>query len=413
MPPDLPSPPVAPQAVRWANGWPLVTALAFGQLVSWGTIYYAFSLFVVPMEQELGWTRTELNGALSLGLLVAGFCAYPVGASIDKRGGRLLMSAGSAIASVLLAAWSQVQSLPAFYVLWAGLGACMALTLYEPVFAVLTRLFDRDARFRITMLTLVGGFASTVFMPLTAWFIATLGWRDALLALGLCNLLYALPVHLFWLRDGAPKALAPAMQAEQAGAQPGVMRRAFASPVFWGLVVCFTFYYATFSALTFHLIPLFAERGFALALAVGVIAVIGPAQVAGRVLILLLGRHAGAGETGRVVVVLFPISVAVLIAWPESLAAAFVFAAIYGTGNGIMTIVRGTAVPDLMWREGYGAINGALTLPANIAKAFAPLAAALIWAIGEGYGAVLWAVLGGSLVSAAGFWFAALKARPE
>lgn len=390
------------------HGWPLVGALSFAQLVSWGSIYYAFSLFVVPMEADLGWSRTALNGALSLGLLTAGLVAYPVGKLIDARGGRLLMSAGSLLASLLFVAWAYVEHVAAFYAIWFGLGICMALTLYEPVFVVLTRLFPENYRFRITMLTLVGGFASTAFIPLTAWWIEALGWRDALFVLAACNLLYCLPVHALMLRDKAGGASTDTAVAET-GDSP--MRRALRHPVFWGLVVCFTFYYATFSALTFHFIPMFDERGFTLALAVGVIAVIGPAQVAGRIILLLFGRRLSAATTGRIIVLMFPLSVILLILFPGSVTALFAFAAIYGCANGIMTIVRGTAVPDLLWREGYGAISGALTLPANIAKALAPSIAAFVWAAFGSYGPVLWVILVGALISAAGFWLAAAKSK--
>src|SRR5690606_17795349 len=101
----------------------------------------------------------------------------------------------------LLVAWSFVQHIAAFYAIWFGLGVAMAMTLYEPVFAVLTRLFPENYRFRITMLTLTGGFASTVFIPLSAWFIELLGWRDALLALAAFNLVICLPVHALLLSD--------------------------------------------------------------------------------------------------------------------------------------------------------------------------------------------------------------------
>ncbi len=185
------------------RGWPLVWALAAAQLVSWGSIYYSFSLFVVPMESELGWSRAALNGALSLGLFISGLVAYPIGARIDRHGGRAVMALGSLVGAVLFAAWSRVDSLALFYAIWLGLGLALAATLYEPVFAVVTRAFPGDYRTRITALTLVGGFASTVFIPLTQLFIDQLGWRGALVALGVCNALIALPVHALLLRDGA------------------------------------------------------------------------------------------------------------------------------------------------------------------------------------------------------------------
>src|SRR5690606_9753672 len=131
----------------------------------------------------LGWSRTAINGALSLGLLAQGLCAYPAGAWIDRYGGRRLMTAGSLLGALLLTAWSQVDSLFLFYGIWLGIGAALAATLYEPVFAVLTRRFPQTFRTRITVLTLVGGLASTAFIPLTQLLIEQFGWRSALLVL--------------------------------------------------------------------------------------------------------------------------------------------------------------------------------------------------------------------------------------
>lgn len=395
-----------------AAGWPLIVALAVGQLVSWGSIYYGFSLFVVPMETDLGWSRTAINGALSLGLLTSGFCAYAVGSWIDNHGGRLLMAAGSALGAVLLAAWSRIDTVFALYAIWFGLGLAMAATLYEPVFAVITRAFPQSYRTRITALTLIGGLASTVFIPLTQVLIDGLGWRNALVVLALCNLLICLPIHAFILRDGNGRGAGTGRSAEDRRIAAEATRRAFRHPVFWGLAVCFAAYNATFSALTFHIIPLLHERAVPTGTIVAAIAVIGPSQVAGRIALLAIGRRAPTAIVGRVVVLAFPASVALLIAFPSSIAALFAFALLYGGANGIMTIIRGTAVPDLMWREGYGAINGALTFPSSVARALAPLGAAVIWGVRQDYGLVLWSIIGGALLAAAGFWYAAASARP-
>jgi len=392
------------------NGWPLIGALAFAQLVSWGAIYYGFSLFIVPMEAELHWGRTAINGALSLGLLVSGIAAYPVGSWIDRRGGRIIMSLGSALGTVLLAAWCFLEDIVVLYAIWIGLGVVMAATLYDPVFVVLTRSFPRDYRRRITVLTLVGGFASTVFIPLTQVFIQWLGWRHALLALALCNLLIPFPVHALWLRDrerpDAGEAAAPKDSGKHENAS---LQRALQHPVFWCLALCFTAYYATFSAMTFHIVPLLTERGASSAVIVGAYATIGPAQVLGRIVLLTFPGGFSTAVAGRLALLALPSSMLCLIFFPSSTVALFVFAALYGAGNGVLTIVRGTAVPDLMWREGYGAINGALALPANIAKAAAPFGAALIWSISGGYDAVLWSIFAGAVLAALAWWYAALK----
>ena len=377
------------------EGWLLVLGVAAAQVVSWGSIYYSFSLFVVPMERELGWSRPQLNAALSLGLLTAAFSAYPIGACIDRYGGRGVMTAGSILGAILLAAWALIDAPWMLYAVWAGLGVALAATLYEPAFAVMTRRFPEDYRVRITAVTLIGGFASTVFIPLTQLFIVLLGWRHALLALALCNVAVCVPVHALLLRDEPRRASG----AVDGAGSDAVMRRALRHPVFWGLAVAFTAYYAAFSAMTFHVIPLLTERGLSMSVIVGAIAVVGPAQVAGRVVLFALHGRLTTAAAGAIAMIAFPLSVLVLLLFPASEYALFAFALLYGAANGIITIVRGTAVPELMWREGYGAINGALTLPGNIAKALAPFGAAALWSV-AGYGAVLWAVIGSGALAA-------------
>ena len=393
-----------------SRGWPLVSALAVAQVVSWGSIYYSFSLFVVPMEQDLGWSREWLNGALSLGLFASGLFAYPVGALIDRGHARVIMAAGSLLGALLLAAWSRVADARVFYLIWLGLGAALAATLYEPVFAVLTRRFPESYQTRITALTLVGGFASTVFIPLTQLFIDWLGWRGALLALALCNLALALPVHALLLGEKRREAGGRAQDEAMRALERAAVRRALRHPVFWALALCFTAYYANFAAVTFHIIPLLTERHVPMAIIVAAIAVVGPAQVAGRIVLLALGRRLSAALAGRIAFLAFPASVALLIALPGSESGLFAFAALYGAANGVITIVRGMAVPELLGREAYGAINGALSLPANVARAAAPFGAALLWTASGGYGPVLWAVQGGGVIAAAAFWYAGARA---
>lgn len=392
----------APQVPPEPRSWTLVWGLSGAQLVSWGVLYYAFSLFVVPMENELGWSRTTLNGALSLGLLAAGLLAYPIGTWIDGHGGRWIMACGSLLGVAMLVAWSQVTDIVVFHLVWIGMGVAMAATLYEPAFVVLTRLFHQSYRTKITLMTLVGGLASTVFIPLTQLLVDTLGWREALLALAAIVAAICVPVHGLMLRDrqaGPVNAAEPVLGA-------AAVRRAMRTPVFWALMICFVAYYATFSALTFHLAPMWTDRGFDAVTIVAALATIGPFQVAGRLLLLALGRRVPTATVGKIAMIAFPVSALLLILLPQSLVAMFAFAVLYGIGNGIMTIVRGTSVPDLLWREGYGAISGALSLPATVAKAASPFAAALLWSWAGGYDAVLWAVFAGGTTAVLAFWAA-------
>ncbi|GLK74513.1 MFS transporter [Ancylobacter dichloromethanicus] len=389
-----------------------ITGLGIGQICSWGSLYYSFPLIAEAMRVELGWSKTELYGAATLGLALAGLAAYPVGSAIDRGQGRLIMAGGSVLAGALLLAWSQAANLLVFYICAAGIGALQAATLYEPAFAVVARRAGADhARAGITALTLWGGFASTAFIPLVQLLLDLYGWRHTLMVLGAINLVLCAALYAGVIRPERDHPAAP-----HTGAQDGswtgnsAVRWAMHQPVFWALAVAFTAYAATFSAFTFHLYPLLGERGFDSTTVVAAMAIIGPAQVAGRLAIWLLAPGASVRVIGCVVVLVFPITLLAL-ELPPHFAIIAIVAAMYGAANGIMTIVRGLAVPEMLTRRAYGAVNGALTAPASASRAIAPVGAALLWSASGSYDAVLLALLAGTLVLALGFWSAAALSR--
>ncbi|MDR5813842.1 MFS transporter [Caballeronia sp. LZ033] len=386
-------------------------ALAIAQLVSWGSVYYSFSLLVVPMEQTVGWSRTATNAALSLGLLVSGFAAYPIGKWIDHGLGRRVMAVGSVVAAAMLVLWATTSSLIVVFVAWVGLGLSMAATFYDPLFAVLTHRYPASYKSKITLVTLVAGFASTVFIPLTQFLVGAAGWRSALVALAAGNLLVCLPIHLFAIRSSRLDPTTHETHQERKVADALASRRALRSPTFWFLAICLTAYYSTFAALTFHLVPLMQERAVSNAVLVTTMALIGPAQVVARAVWFAFDRHVNISTVGFVVVTLFPVSTVILICAGHSAYSLWLFALCYGAANGMMTILRGTIIQELLWTEGYGAISGMLSFPSNIAKGIAPIAAATIWGASHGYPAVEWTVLAVSSLSPLSFWLAVRTSR--
>lgn len=387
-----------------------IAALGVGQIVCWGALYYSFPLLAEPMAREFALSKPEIYAAATAGLAVAGVAAYPVGAAIDRGHGRMVMVGGAVLGAALLLALSLVEAAWALFPLFAGIGLAQAMTMYEPAFAVVARRFGAEARAGVTTLTLWGGFASTVFVPLIQFLIDHHGgWRGALPTLaGLMLACAALPFAL---------AITPDKDAATAGS--GAARRkvgvgwALRRPVFWGLAVAFTLYYGVFSALSFHLYPLLLERGFDAATVVAAIAVIGPAQVAGRLAVWLFADRRPVRAIGAVTVLGLPTAVILLWLAPQDFASLAIFAVIYGAANGVMTIVRGLAVPEMLTNQAYGAINGALAAPSILAKAAAPLAAAYLWSAAGSYDAVLTAALAGLAVVALSFWSAALSAPPD
>jgi MFS family permease len=395
----------------------ILWVLSFGQLITWGLVYYTFPLFVGPMEQELGWSRDALYGALSSGLLVAGLCSIPVGAWIDRGHGRLLMTGGSVLAAVLLFMWSQIHTIEMFYVMWIGLGACQSVTLYEPAFAVITRVYGPRYKQGIMLMTFLGGLASTFGIPFAQFLIERISWRPALEVMAVVILGVAFFIH--WLFVPGPREQAvPIGGPAKAETTDGKPRRsplaaAIRMPAFWGLVVAFAGYGLAFSAMSFHLIPVLQERGVQMGVIMAIIALIGPMQVVGRVLLVAGQRHVTTIQLGAGIYFAFPISMAMLAMGISDVYGLILFAILYGVANGLLTILRGMAVPEFIGPEGYGVVSGALTMPTNIMRAAGPLMAAFAWSHTGNYTAVLWGLAVIMLVAAAGFAAAAFLSKKK
>jgi predicted MFS family arabinose efflux permease len=389
-----------------------ITGLGIGQICSWGSLYYSFPLIAEAMRNDLGWSKPDLYGAATLGLLLSGLAAYPIGSAIDRGHGRGIMAVASVLAGILLVAWSQVENIAVLYILLAGIGCLQAAVLTEAAFALVSRRFGAaDARGGILTLSLWAGFASTVFIPLIQLLLDHFGWRETLMILGgvnivLCGGLYATVID--------PAADASPQTVDQPGSRPmaGVWAVGWAlkSPIFWALAIALTAYWAVFSAFIFHAYPLLLERGFDTQAVVFAMAIIGPAQVAGRLAIWVLARGVQIRVIGSLVVLAFPLVFLGLMVTPPLFPAVALIAATYGAANGIMTIVRGLVVPEMLTPDAYGAINGALAVPTIVAKAAAPFGAALLWAASGSYVSVLIALLGGSLLLIIAFWVSAFLA---
>lgn len=382
-------------------------SLALAQLVSWGTVYYSFSLLVVPMEQAMGWSRASLNAALSLGLLVSGFAALPVGRWIDAGYGRRVMVVGSALSGAMLLLWAHVQWLPILFVVWFGLGLSMAATLYDPVFAVVTHRYPLTYRAKITLITLVAGFASTVFIPLTGWMVNDWGWRSTLIVLGVANFTVCLPIHAAAIPSSRTSGVRKLADVGLKSTDAVSIARALRSITFWALLICFTAYYAVFAGMTFHLVPLLKERGVPTAVMLTVMAMVGPAQVVARAAWYVFGRALPMTTLGIIVVLALPLSVLLLMAVGTSAVGLMSFALLYGAANGMMTILRGTAIQELLWTQGYGALSGMLSMPSNLAKGLAPIAVAGIWSVTMTYGLAEYVFFSLALVATAAFVIAA------
>ncbi|HWQ12837.1 MAG TPA: MFS transporter [Roseiflexaceae bacterium] len=398
---------VRPLAARYYYGWVMLVAVSATEVVSWGILYYAFAVFVAPMQAALGWSQVAIGGAFSLALLCSGLAAVPLGRWLDRHGPRASMTAGSVLGSLLLVAWSSVQSLWAFYLILAGMGVAMAAVLYEPAFAIVATWFRRQRGRALTVLTFCGAWASFLFIPLSAWLVQALGWRQALLALAGILAAATIPPHLILLRrrpqdlgqlpDGAPAEGAAPHAA--APAERGVLARdALREPGFWWLSLAFAVSTFASVALTMHLIPYLVARGHSQGFAATVAGLFGLMSLAGRLLLGPLGdRYPRRWVTAGLMAMQLA-GLAVLALAPTALGA-LVYVALFGAGTGTMTIMRAALLAERYGAASYGSISGAQSAVLAAARTLAPLGASLLASLPAGYPALLWTLAG---LSAAG-----------
>jgi MFS family permease len=383
--------------------------LSLPQLITWGSVFYTFSLLMAPLEAELGMSRAESSLAFSMALLAEGLMAYGVGRWIDAGHERRVMTLGSVWVGLGLVGHSFVTTVAGFYAAWIWLGLGMAATLYNPVFAVVTRRFPQDFRRAIITLTFLGGLASTVFIPLFAWWMELWGWRQALWALAALQLLVCAPLH-GWLLHGAPRTLTEPSAALGAAPLTSV-REHLRHPPFWLLALFMVLTMSVTSALPAHMIALLQESGLSPVWVIAIPAAIGVIQVLGRLVLFVFERYWDVHAANRWIPTLIPAGVLALLIGGLSPLASLVFVLLYGLGNGMNTIVKGTAMAQYVSRQHVGQLNGLLGLPIALARAAAPLTLGLLWSPEHGYTLALWWLLLASLLGTAALWAAQIYAR--
>ncbi|GEP01526.1 MFS transporter [Methylobacterium haplocladii] len=352
----------------------VISALGVVEILAWGSSFYLPAVVAGPVAADTGWPLAWVVGGLSIGLLVAAFASPRVGVVIQQRGGRPVL----ACAAILLAAGHVVlglaPALPIYLAGWLLLGLGMGCGLYDPAFATLGRLYGAEARPAITTLTLWGGFASTVCWPVSAFLVEHVGWRSTSFAYAGLHLLVTLPLVLGLV----PKAPAPddakRKTSQEIESLTSRERRAFL--LMAGVLILGGTVMALVSV---HLITLLQARGVALSAAVSYGALIGPSQVGARVLEMAnKGRHHPLW-TLTVAMTLVAFGLGILAAGVPPVGVALV---LYGAGNGIYSIARGTVPLALFGPARYPELVGRLARPGLIAQALAPSLGALALAYG-------------------------------
>jgi MFS family permease len=380
--------------VRPFYGWLMVSGLGVTELVSWGVLIYAFSVLVVPMRNELGWSMAALNAAHATGVVISGLLAIPVGRVLQAHGARGVMTTGTVATVIMLLLWSTVDSVPMFFCVYAIGGLAMATALYEPVFAVTAAWFHRHRPRAVLVLTVFGGLSSVVFVPLTAALVNWLGWRDALLMLAGIAAVIGLPVHGMLVRrqpsdlglhpDGAP--VPPRPEPHHTSGRPSDVLRTHS---FRWMTLCLVMSTGAKFAVGVVLVAHLTDRGYSLTFAALAAGSIGVFQVGGRLLVTALrGRQ----PQHRITAVIFlgqGVAMALLLCTngtgPVATGLLAGFVVLFGLGFGLEALLRGTLVPEYYGPANFPRINGVLGAFVVGAHAVGPLLAGIAGSAFGGY----------------------------
>lgn len=397
----MPSSPDAPVTLLWRR----VCALGVAQIVSWGTLFYTIAVLGQALRTDTGVSDLWLYGSFTAGLFASGLVSPAVGRDIDAHGGRRALALGSLLAAAACALLASAQGPIGVLAGWVLAGVAMGATLYDPAFATLHQIAGVDYRRAVTALTLFGGFASTVFWPLSQYLLETVGWRAAYATYAILHLALCLPIHLMSVPSRRHEAVpdVDAMSAEEVA--PGVT-------VFVWLAAALSLVAFIASAVTSHLVGLLTATGLTARDAVLVGSLIGPMQVAGRILEFAFARQVRAVTVGTFAFALMAVALAIFTQVRGAWIVALTFAVTYGWANGVLTIVRGTVPAEVFGDRGYGTLLGRLALPQFVTKAVAPLALALLLVVDPARSFAAYALLVLGLAALAAYR-AAVRATPR
>ncbi|MEU9182774.1 MFS transporter [Streptomyces sp. NPDC048550] len=373
----------------------VLPALCLTQITSWGVLYYAFPVLNPTITATSGWPAGATTAAFSAALIVSAVVGIYVGRWLDRQGPRTVMTAGSVLGPLSLLVVAAAPNLAVFTAGWLLAGAAMAATFYQPAFAALTRWWAPDHIRALTIVTLAGGLASTVFAPLTAILADHMSWRTTYTVLAGILAVLTVPAHTLALK--APWPPAPPSPPHVTGSHEQVVRsRAFGMLAVTSTLSAFAMY-----AVVVGLVPLLIERGYTTTQAAWALGLGGAGQTLGRTLYATLARHLGVTARTATLIALTTAARAIVAGPYALLIAASVLA---GVVRGNLTLLQATAVTDRWGTTHYGRLSGLLGAPAHAAAALAPFAGALL----AGYPA-LFALLAALSITAA---VTALAARP-
>ena len=355
-----------------------VWALGLTQILGYGSLYYSFTILAPDMAAGLGVSREWVFGALSIALFLGSLLAPTAGKMADRHGAGTVMSVGSLAASVALVACGLAPERYSFAIALIAIELAACFVLYSTAFVAIVQIGPAGAKRSITHLTLIAGFASTLFWPLTTLLHETLDWRQICFVFAAANLLICMPIHAWIgnmgrLRRGLPApadALAPALPEGAPAAVPGRM-------IFWLMIAGFAVQGFVLSSVLLHMVPLLDVMGLGTA-GVAAATLFGPAQVASRLINMVLGGRLRQSILAVIATGALAVALLTLLLSSPAAAGIAIFVVIFGLGSGLASIIGGTLPLEVFGRESYGHYVGWMSAARQFTSAFAPFAFALM-----------------------------------
>ena len=372
---------------------PGILFLAFGQFLVWACLLYVFPALLLRWEAGFGWSKTALTGALTIALLCSAVCSPSVGRLIDRGAGPVLLAGGAATGALCLSLLAFVTALWQFYLLWALIGCTLSACLYEPCFMLITRAYGKDAKRSIIVVTLIAGFASSFSFPVAHWVAEEAGLRAVMLSFSAIALFLSTP--LLWYGGKLVEQDVTVVVPTAGSAMNTVY---LYNPLLLKIAFGFAVLAIVHGSTLHHLLPLLRDRGISVGNAVLVASLVGPMQVAGRLVITAFQHRLSHTLIAHGCFVFMGLSMALLYSALFGLWVAVAFAIVFGASYGVVSIIRPVIARDFLGDTDFGAKSGLLAFFYLIGSAIAPYFASLLWSVG-GYNLLL-VVL--TLCSAAG-----------
>jgi MFS family permease len=352
----------------------LVAALAVTQTVGYGVLFYTFPVLLVPLAADLRAPAAAVTGALTVAIVVVAAAAIPAGRWLDRHGGRTLLTSGSVLGVVAVVAWSQVEHLWQLYAVFVLIGLAGAAVTYEAAFPVLIAECDPRHRNRALLaVTVIAGFSSSIFFPLTGLLTERLGWRGALLVLAALLGVVTVPLHAAFVPDRRSGREPRPRSADGASVRQAVRERGF-----WLLAAAFVAQAAAVSAVGVLLVAALRQLGHPATVAATLAGLLGVLSVTGRLVTTGAARRYGMTTVTATVFAVQALGVLALPQVGRTVAGAAVCVIAFGLGFGVAAIARPIIVADRFGTVRYATIAGSLAAPVTLAKAFAPLGAAAV-----------------------------------